>query len=135
MKPIPTSKRKQQRRAGTATVEFAFCAPLFFLLIFAGIEIARVNMLMHTVDSACVQAARRGIVPGATADAVRAVAESTMDIGRVEDYTVTVMPAVITPTTEEVSVRISVATDTNGYVMPRFFGSKTIERTLAFQRE
>lgn len=116
-------------------MEFAFCAPVFFVLIFAGIEIARVNMLMQTVDSACVQAVRRGIIPGASASDVKSVAEETLEIANIDTHTVTVTPSVITANTDEVTVTISIPISTNGYVMPGFFGGKSISQSLTFTRE
>ncbi len=129
------NKRRNPERKGAATVEFAFCAPVFFMVVFAGVELARVNMLMQSVDSACVQAARRGIVPGASASDVQAVASSVLDIAGANSYTVTVSPQTITSTTDSVSVTVNVPLGSNGYITPKFFGAKSVQRTLVFTRE
>src|SRR5690606_21432947 len=58
-------------RRGAALVEFALTAPLLFFILFASLEFARANMLRNTVEMAAYEGARRGIVPGATAEDVR----------------------------------------------------------------
>ena len=54
-------------RRGAVTVEFSLVAAVAFLLIFASIEFARINVIRHTADNAAYEAARRTIVPNATA--------------------------------------------------------------------
>ena len=116
-------------------VEFAFCAPVFFLLVFFGIEVARVNLVMQTAESACVQGARRAIVPGATASDVESVTDSILNTSRISGYTVTLTPSVIDSSTDEVTVSVSVPLDGNGYVVPKFFSGKTVDRSVTFKRE
>lgn len=128
-------KKSFRTRLGAATVEFALCAPVFFFLIFGGIELSRANMLIHTVESAILQGARRGIIPGATADQCRMAAQSVLDIGRIRTSTVTVTPNIIDENTTTVSVTVSVPLDPNGFQASSVFLGKTITRTMQLKRE
>jgi Flp pilus assembly protein TadG len=57
---LKTSRRKWQR--GTSIVEFAFVAPLFFLLLFGIIEFSVILFDKATITNASREAARAGIV-------------------------------------------------------------------------
>ena len=68
-----TAKRRSRRargRRGATLVEFAFVAPVFFLILLASIEFSRLNMMRHTAAHAAYEGARTALVPGATADEV-----------------------------------------------------------------
>ncbi len=132
---LANAKNSIRNRIGAATVEFALCAPVFFFLVFGGIELSRANMLIHTVESALLQGARRGIIPGATADQCRQAAQDVLDIGRIRTSTVTVSPAIITEDTATVSITISVPLEANGYQASSVFLGKTINRTTQLNRE
>jgi Flp pilus assembly protein TadG len=122
-------------RWGAASVEFALCAPVFFFLVFSGIELSRANMLIHTVESALLQGARRGIIPGATAGQCRQAAQDVLDIGRIGTSTITVSPSTITEDTATVSISISVPLQQNSYQASSLFFGKTIQRTTTLNRE
>lgn len=132
---LARSKKSLRSRLAAATVEFALCAPVFFFLIFGGIELSRVNMLVHTVESALLQGARRGIIPGATAEQCRQAAQDVLNIGRIRTSTVTVSPTNITENTTTVSITISVPLEPNGYQASSVFIGKTINRTTQLNRE
>jgi Flp pilus assembly protein TadG len=135
MRRIVRPNRFIRERWGAATVEFALCAPVFLFLVFSGIELSRVNMLIHTVESALLQGARRGIIPGATADQCRQAAQDVLDIGRVRSSSITVSPTTITETTPTVSITVSVPLSENGYQASSLFLGKTILRTATLNRE
>ncbi len=124
-----------RRRTGATAVEFAFCAPIFFLLVFAGIELARANMLIHTVESASLQGARRGIISGATAAQCKQASQNVLNVAQVNEYSITISPAKITEKTDKISVKVTVPMDDNLYFTPSFFGGKTISRTMVINRE
>lgn len=130
-----SAKRSLKARVGAATVEFALCAPVFFFLVFGGIELSRTNVLIHTVESAILQGARRGIIPGASAEQCRLAAQAILDIGCIRTSTVTVSPTVIDNNTATVSITISVPLDSNGYQASSVFMGKTITRTIQLNRE
>ena len=135
MRTKTRSRQRMRNRWAAATVEFALCAPVFFFLVFGGIELSRVNMLIHTVESSLLQGARRGIIPGATADQCRRAAQDVLDIGRIRTSTITVSPSTITDATTSVTISVSVPLNGNGYQASSVFLGKTISRTATLNRE
>ncbi len=127
MSPINRTRRpKSVRRRGVTAVEFALTAPVLFLLIMTSVEFARMNTIRHTADNAAYEAARRGVVPGATAVDVETVARRVMGYVGASGFPVTVSPETIDTETETITVTVSVAANDNGYIAPRFFHNKTI---------
>ena len=111
-------------------------APLYFLVLFAGIELSRANMILHTCENAAFEGARLGIVPGASADDCYQEANAILSIVGISDSTVTVEPAVITDDTTSVTVNVQVPlTAANGYVTPRFVLGEVINKSITLQRE
>ncbi|MDC0936107.1 TadE/TadG family type IV pilus assembly protein [Pirellulales bacterium] len=131
----PDTLRPASRR-GVAAVEFALTAPILFLLVMGAIEFSRANMLAHTTTIAAVEAARVGIVPGATSDECRAAAAAELAVIGVTDFEVVVTPSVMTDGTTQVQLNLTVPVNVaNGYVTPKFFLGKRIFKTVTLQRE
>ena len=127
--------RKSDRR-GAVTVEMAIVVPILFVLVFASLEFCGVNIQRHTADNAAYEAARRGIVPGATAQNVIDEATRIMSFVGARNITVNVNPGVIDDTTEELTVRIEVPIASNGWLTPMFFNaSDNIIRECRMVRE
>ena len=111
-------------------------APVYFLILFAGIELSRANMILHTCENAAFEGARLGIVPGATADDCYQEANKILNIVGISESTVTVEPAVITDDTPTITVNVQVPlTAANGYLTPRFVLGKVINKSITLQRE
>jgi Flp pilus assembly protein TadG len=126
----------QRKRRGVAVVEFALTAPIFFLFVLAAFEFGWMNVLRHTADNAAYEAARAAMVPGATAAEATTKANSILGVVRARNAKVTVTPAVITASTNEVTVDVDLPMGSNSLVLPRFT-SKTIlhsESTLRTER-
>ena len=126
--------RTTQNRSGTVAVEFAIVAPLVFLFFFAAFEMCRVAMIRHTVDNAVYEAARVGIVPGATPAEVRREAERVLSTIGLRGFDIRVSPANLDDAAR-VSVAIDVPVDSNSFVPAKYFIGKTIRRNLSLARE
>ena len=127
--------RGQVRRAATA-VEFALTAPILFLLLFAGIEFARANIVLHSLENAAYEGARRGIPPGANASDCQSAAQLVLNVAAVTDSTITVTPATITSDTETITVSVQAPMNlANGYVTPQFYLGKTLQSSITLTRE
>lgn len=125
-----------QKRRGVTTVEFAIVAPILFLMVFAGFEFSRANLLVNTAHIAAVEGARRGIIPGATASECIQAAQDELDIIGVKVSNVTVSPNPLTRDDTEVTVNVSVPmTGQNGFAVPRFFLGKTLQTNATLLRE
>lgn len=119
-------KSNKTNRSGTTAVEFAIVAPIFFLFIIAAIDFGRLNILRHTADNAAYEAARHAMVPGATA--AEAIAEANIILSAVGTVggVVTIDPAVIDLSVDEITVTIAIPMNQNGWIAPHFTSNKTI---------
>jgi Flp pilus assembly protein TadG len=122
-------------RAGVAVVEFAIVAPIFFLFLMAAFEFGWLNVLRHTADNAAYEAARTAMVPGATAAEAIAKANSILNIIKAHDAQVTVTPAVLTNSSDHVTVTIDIPMSKNALVVPRFTKSTTIHCSATLRTE
>ncbi len=122
-------------RRGTATVEFAFCAPIVFMLFMGMIEITRFHVVRHSLDQAVYAGARVGIVPGATAAQVQTSVTDRLSSAGVVNPTITVTPSVIDSTTTSVTVRASIDCEENSWTLPRFFENQTIVAEMTLDHE
>jgi len=128
-------RRKKNDRRGAISVEMAFVLPLLFFIVFTSIEFGRMNVIRHTVDNAAYEGARRGIVPGATAQDVDDVARSIMRTCGARGVTIDVNPTAINLDTAEVTVTVSVAADENSFLATRFFQGDTLIGVSTLRRE
>jgi len=123
------------RRRGATVVEFAIVAPFFFLLIVALLEVSRLNVIRHTADNAAYEAARHTMVPGATASEAVDKAVSVLNVVGTRGAEVSVVPPVLGPNVEEVTVNVRLPMDQNGWVVPRFTKSSVIEAQSTLMTE
>ena len=130
MKPV----QKQRPRQGATLVEFAIVAPLLFLFFFAAFEFCRAAMIRHTADNAVYEAARTGILPGATAAETEAKARSLLNSLGLVDVRVQVIPNKINRDTREVTVRVGVPMANNNFVPIKYVQGE-IRRELTLRRE
>ena len=127
-----------RRRIGAVSVEFAMVAPLFFTIVISSIEFASVHMLQCTVENACFEGARRGMVPGATSSDCRKTAETLLAAGFVRDFVLEVTPSTIDAAAESVVVRASVpitGENSFGFGLSGFFLGKSIMKEVSLPRQ
>ncbi len=122
-------------RRGATAAEFALTVPVFILFLFASFEFGWLNVLRHTSDNAAYEAARHAMVPGATAAEATAKANSILNVVGARDAVVTVSPSTITATTDAVTVSIDIPLKTNGLVVPKFTGKKTLHSEATMRTE
>jgi len=128
--------KKQKRNLGSMCVEFALVSPIFFLMVFASIEFARVHMLQSAAENACFEGARRGIVPGATSAVCRARCEEILRIAGVQDFTVDVTPTNIDANTEIVTVHADIPiTSRNSFGVSAFFAGRVLRKEISLPRQ
>ncbi|MAT72385.1 MAG: transporter [Planctomycetaceae bacterium] len=132
----PRLRTRRATRRGTSTVEFALTAPILFVLVFGAIEFSRANMLVHTTSIAATEAARAGIIPGATAAEVEATGRAQLQAAGIREATLTVDPPEILSSTEQVTVTVDVPVNmNNGYIIPRVFLGRQVHKSVTLQRE
>lgn len=133
MLQILTNRRTSRR--GVTAVEFAMVAPIVFMILFASMEFMRANNLLHSADNAAYEAARRGIVPGATVASVTTAANDVLSAVGTCNAEITVTPTVITDETNEVTVNIAIPMNSNGLVSPFFLKDQVIRSEMTMVRE
>jgi Flp pilus assembly protein TadG len=135
---LARSRRRRQppgARNGATAVEFAMVAPAFFLLMLAAFEFGRLHVIRHTADNAAYEAARHAMVPGATAAEAISKANSILGVVGTRSANVTVVPAVLDPSVEQVTVTIDVPMNQNGLLAPRFTRNTTIRAVSTLKTE
>ena len=129
--------RSRIRRAGASMVEMAFVAPVFLMILFAGLEYSRICMIRNAANNAAYQAARQAMVPGATIADAQAEANRLLAVLGVQNYTLTVDPDPITAMTSRVTVSISIPARDNGWLVAMFCKDLTLKAgsTLFTERQ
>ena len=110
-------------RRGVVAVEFAFCASIVFFFFLTMIEVARFQIVRHSLDQAVYAGARVGIVPGATTAEVNQSVTDRLASAGVFGATITVTPPVINASTRSVTVRVTAPYDENSWTLPKFFAN------------
>lgn len=129
-------KRRSANRDGATSVEFALVAPIFFLLFFTCIEFVRLNMIRNLTQDAAYFAARRCMVPGATAQEAEDEANSILGMMYTKGAEVTINNgAIIDKDTREIIVEITVPMDENSFFVPRFTNQMEFQSTARIRTE
>ena len=117
-------------RGGTLAVEFALVAPIIFLLFFAGLEMTSLNLMRHTAGNASYEAARKAIVPGATAaDAEQEAMRLLQSVGAVNQVKIDVQDD-----GNKVTVSIEIPVEHNSWGLSRFSAGLKITKTCTLSR-
>ncbi|QDV70904.1 TadE-like protein [Rosistilla carotiformis] len=125
----------QRARQGAVAVEFALTAGIAIAFFFASFEFCRVAMIRHTVDNAVYEAARSGIIPGATSNEVRAKATEILATIGITNANIKVNPVNITSNAPNLTVDITVPIEKNAFGASLFFKGKNVQRVLTMSRE
>lgn len=133
--PLFPARCRAADRSGAAAVEFALTAPILFMLLFAALEVGRMNLIHQTANNAAYEAARKAAVPGATvADAEAAGTRILQSIG-VQGATVDVQPDPIQNDTPQVTVTVTVPLNNNMWSQPLYSRDKTVTVTCQMARD
>ena len=128
-------KRPKRSRTAAAAVEFAIVAPVVLTLFFASIEFSRANMIRNFSQNAAMEGARAAILPGSDGqDAINEATELISIVG-IQNATVTIDPPILTPTTPQVTVTVTVPLLENSLPMSKFVLGETIRQTVTLTRE
>jgi Flp pilus assembly protein TadG len=105
------------------------------MFIFGMLEMTRYIYVEHSVQMIAYEAARAGVVPGATNTDVETRANNLLQATGIRLADVTVTPASINNLTEEVSVNVSCDFSQNSWIPPTFLTNRTISTTISLQHE
>ena len=122
-----------KNRAGAATVEFAIVANLLFILIFTSFEFARLHLARNLAQDAAYYAARKAMVPGATA--AEANAEATRILGSMFDTGYTVTVQTLDENSESVVVTVTIDLKEVAFFTPMFLPDEDITSVALLKTE
>ena len=133
-------KRKISSRQGATAVEFALVAPILFLVLFAGIEFARMMMTVSMIEQSAFQAARHVAVLGSTTAEGEAIVREELGFFGIDDADVTIVglttggseQSQIDDSTQRISVNVVVTFDDFLLFTP---SNSNIERTAIVRAE
>ncbi|MBI83496.1 MAG: pilus assembly protein TadE [Planctomycetaceae bacterium] len=130
------SYRKQRR--GSAAVEFALVAPLFFILVFGMIEIGRMVMVQQVITNASREGARLAVLDTATVGEIKSTVEDFLACGMISGAAVIVSPDPPSDAAhgEPVTVTVEIAFDKVSWLpSPVFLGDVNLSASTAMRRE
>lgn len=123
------------RRRGAVVVEFAVILPVLLLVFLSFLEVSRVLLLQHSIDTAAYEGARNAMVPGASADEAIIAAEKLCEIARLRGYHVEVQPPVLDESTSFITVKVTLPVNQNITAGSLYFKAKQLESSVTLMCE
>lgn len=125
------SRRSRSNRLGATTVEFALVVPIIFTMFLGAIEMTRMNFIKHSAANAAYEAARAGIIPGATeADCKKKATDLLAAVGAGSNVVVA-----YESTTQSVKVTVTIPVDKNSWAIGRFTHGMNLVQSCKLSRE
>lgn len=132
-----TKSRLRQRnsRTGATAVEFALVCPLVLAVVFGMLEISRASAISSTARTGLIAGAREATVALTNSGNIEAEMDRVLGFFGVSDRQITVTPAVIDDSVEEVNIQLAVPFNgENGQYLGSLVGSKSVGLTIVVQR-
>ncbi len=128
-------QHKPTDRDGAVLVEFSIVLPVALLLFLGFLEMSRVLLLQHSIDTAAYEGARHAMVPGAkTSEAIEAASELCKKAG-LKEYKIEVEPEVLSDLTPFITVRVSLPADKNAVGGNLYFNKKRLVSSVTLMCE
>jgi Flp pilus assembly protein TadG len=138
-----TRQRRRNDRRGTSAVEFAFIAPLFFMLVIGMIEFGRAMMVQQILTNAARQGARiatldstNGSSNPAPTSIVTSEVNDVLAAANISGATTTISPALPATAGTDISVTVTVPYMSVTWVpSPWFLSGATLAANCVMRRE
>jgi Flp pilus assembly protein TadG len=134
-----TTKVRRHRRSGTTAVEFAFTAPILFLMVFGFIELGRAMFVINAFHLAAASGCRVATLPGADATLVRNTIDAALASTCISRYEVTLTPSDLSRSSRDWSmVSVVIASryaDVSWVPVPKFLADKVLRAACSLPRE
>ncbi len=98
----------RKKRRGAYVVEMSIALPILFLVIMGGLELFQLSRVRHACNQAVYEAARRLVIPGGSRQEAVDAAKHVIEANGFRLGSITVSPEVISMSTQEVTVELSV---------------------------
>ncbi len=131
-----SSTRARSRRAA-ATVEFAVCLPVLFLIVFGSIQAASMLFLRQAAIQAAYEGVKVAVRDGGTDDRVREAAQAVIDGRRLTGVTIDIQPsdADSLDAGTIVDVTVLIPSDENTLFPFDFFSGRTVSGSAVMVKE
>jgi len=135
--PMLRRRRPVRHSRGAAVVEFAAIIPVLMLVLLGTIETCNMIFLQQSLEIAAYEAARVTIVPETDTADVETSATALLNGRRVNGAAITVTPNNFqnVPYGAFIRVDVSAPCNSNGALLPTFYGSKTLTGTVEMMKE
>ena len=130
-------ERMMSRRLGAAVAEFAFVAPVFFLMVIGFVEFGRALMVQQVIVNASRVGAREATMPGATTSEVTTAVQDYASSVSVSPVTVSVSPDPFAAAAgSQITVTTSVDFNQVTWLAPPWFlGGRTLSAASTMRKE
>jgi len=140
MRPIAFSRRSRpsQDRSGAVLIEFAFVAPVFFVMVLGIFEFGRAMMVQTLLTSASQQGARAGALNGAQLADVTTAVNTYLTGAGVSGASTTCTPSPPSNAAPGTDVKVTVSipyTSVSWIPTPKYLKTATLSSTAIVQRE
>ncbi len=135
---LPTRPRKRSTRRGTTVVEFAFVAPIFFLVVFGIIEFGRALMVQGVLVNAARAGARAAIIPNETDAQVTTAVSTNMAGAGISGYTETLSPTLASSPASGTALTLTVSVpyaNVSWYGYPTWLGGQSLSSSVSMIKE
>lgn len=122
-------------RRGAYAVEFALCATVFFTSVFGCFELARYVYVRQAIDQTAYEAARTGVISGASSAEVEARAQSLLAAYGVTVVSLEVLPQTIDENTREISVTITCDFAQNSWLVGHYVSDEPMVARVTLDHE
>jgi Flp pilus assembly protein TadG len=136
-------QRRRNDRRGTSAVEFAFIAPVFFMLVIGMIEFGRAMMVQQALTNAARQGARLATLDSTNnssnptpASLVTTEVNQALSAASISGAATAISPALPAAAGQDISVTVSVPyTSVTWVPSPWFLGNATLTANCVMRRE
>ncbi len=140
MRQTLSNRRSQsgQARRGATAVEFAFVAPVFFVMVLGVFEFGRAMMVQTLLTSAAQQGARAGALNGAQSADVTTAVNSYLSVAGVSGASTSCSPSPPSSASpgQDVKVTVSIPYSSVSWLpAPKYLKTATLSSTAIVQRE
>lgn len=134
---MPVILRKRKPRSGAAMIEFAVCAPVFFLITMGTIESCRMLYLRQSLKIAAYECARVGIMPQINQEVLQDQCDLILSGRKIRGYKLSCVPADINSLRfgDLFTVNIEVPAEENALVGAWFYHAQTLAVSVSIMAE
>jgi Flp pilus assembly protein TadG len=125
-------------RRGTTLVELALVLSAFFILVLGMIEMSRLGMVAQLLSDAARESCRLAVLNGKSQTNVTGMAQTLLNSGRIQTYTLTTTPTDVTTSHygDQVTVTITANfNDVSWLPTPRFLGTAPVRASATMSSE